>query len=352
MEEKREKTQKNAKKRIKIEKQLITYECIHCNFITNNKYDYNRHLSTIKHLEKCKIEQKNKTEINQIMILTDKKREKTQKNAKKRIKIEKQLISYECIDCNFMTNNKYDYNRHLSTIKHLEKSKIEEKNKFEMNENLTEKLIKTLIEQNKLVLNEVKESQEKMIEQNKLVLNEVKEIAKDGKIINNNTINNNNATFNLNFFLNETCKDAISIEDCINSIEITDDKFYLFGEKKLIPALSKIINYSIDKLSEIKRPVHCLDQKRDEYAIKLKDGWTRDETEYTPVVNKSISHLKDKYMNYGCGTIQHKVQESDSKIIKYTKCMIELTQKVQIKDFLKTAFNEKIINKKNHLKMK
>ena len=95
-----------------------------------------------------------------------------------------------------------------------------------------------------------------------------------------------------------------------------------------------------------------MDQKRDEYAIKLKDGWTRDETEYTPVVNRSISNLQYKYMNYGIKNIQNKVQESDSKTIKYTKCMIELTQKVEIKDLLKSAFNEKTINKKNYLKMK
>ena len=288
---------KNAKK-------CISYECIDCCFITNNKTNYNKHLMTSKHIN----------------------RKKSQKIAK-REENSKQHKSYECIECCIITNNKYDYNKHLRTIKHLEncKKEKESENKSEINENLFEKLIKTLIEQNK-------ESQEKLIE-----------IVKDGKTI-NNTINNN--SFNLNFFLNETCKDAISIEDCINSIEVTDDKFYLFGEKKSIRGLSKIINYTIDKLSEIKRPVHCLDQKRDEYAIKLNNGWTRDETEYTPVVNRSISYLKDKYMNYGCGTIQHKVQESDSKIIKYTKCMIELTQKVQIKDFLKNAFNEKIINKK------
>ena len=95
-----------------------------------------------------------------------------------------------------------------------------------------------------------------------------------------------------------------------------------------------------------------MDQKRDEYAIKLKDGWTRDETEYSPVVNRSISNLQYKYMNYGIKNIQNKVQDSDSKTIKYTKCMIELTQKVQIKDLLKSAFNEKTINKKNYLKIK
>ena len=211
------KMQKNAKENTKIP---ICYQCIDCNFITNNKNNYNKHLGTIKHSEKCKkektsIEETNETEMNELMIITDKKLKKTPKNSKKL------KINYECIDCCFITSNKNDYNRHLITIKHLKKCE----KKQEINENLTEKLIKTLIEQNKLVLNEVKESQEKMVEQNKLVLNEVKEIAKDGKTI-NNTINN---SFNLNFFLNETCKDAISIEDCINSIEINDDKFYLLS---------------------------------------------------------------------------------------------------------------------------
>jgi hypothetical protein len=289
--------------------------------------------------------------MNVTITTPDKKLKKTQKNSKKL------KINYECIDCCFITSNKNDYNRHLGTIKHLDKCKKEKAsteediNKSEINENLFEKLIKTLIEQNK-------ESQEKLYEQNKESQEKLIEILKDGKTINNtinnnnNTINNNNATFNLNFFLNETCKDAISIEECINSIEVTDDKFYLLGEKKSIRGLSKIINYTIDKLSEIKRPVHCLDQKRDEYAIKLKDGWTRDETEYTPVVNRSISNLQYKFMNYGIQNIQNKVQESDSKTIKYTKCLIELTEKVQTKDLLKTAFNEKTINKKNYLKMK
>jgi hypothetical protein len=355
------KMQKNAKENTKIP---ICYQCIDCNFITNNKNNYNKHLGTIKHSEKCKkektsIEEINETVMNVTITTPDKKiaesRKKSQKVAKKMKKMkknEKELIIYECIDCCIITNNKYDYNKHLGTKKHLDKYKkerasTEHVNKSEINENLFEKLIKTLIEQNK-------ESQEKLYEQNKESQEKLIEILKDGKII-NNTINNNNntinnnATFNLNFFLNETCKDAISIEECINSIEVTDDKFYLLGEKKSIRGLSKIINYTIDKLSEIKRPVHCLDQKRDEYAIKLNNGWTRDETEYTPVVNRSISNLQYKYMNYGIQNIQNKVQDSDSKTIKYTKCMIELTEKVQIKDLLKTAFNEKTINKKNYL---
>jgi rubredoxin len=192
MTAKHKKMQKNVNENPKIP---ISYECIVCGITTIHKNDYNKHIMTSKH-KKCK---------------------KMQKNVKENPKIP---ISYECIDCNFMTNNKNNYNKHLSTIKHLEKYKKEkEKNNSEINkinENLTEKLIKTLIQQNKLVLNEVKETQEKLIE-----------IVKDGKII-NNTINNN-PTFNLNFFLNETCKDAISIEECINSIEVTDDKFYLLS---------------------------------------------------------------------------------------------------------------------------
>ena len=48
------------------------------------------------------------------------------------------------------------------------------------------------------------------------------EVVKNGTIQNRTIIqsNSHNKTFNLNFFLNETCKDAMNITDFVESIKL------------------------------------------------------------------------------------------------------------------------------------
>jgi len=106
------------------------------------------------------------------------------------------------------------------------------------------------------------------------------------------TINNNNNHFNLTIFLNETCKDALVIDDFFDSLEISDDEFYRFGEIGFKRALAEFLTNNIKQLSYIERPIHCSDAKRKIHHIKLDTGWTHDKEKYKFPITKGIKNFQ------------------------------------------------------------
>jgi hypothetical protein len=96
------------------------------------------------------------------------------------------------------------------------------------------------------------------------------------QIENQTNITNNNTTFNLNFFLNETCKDAMNIEDFIASIHLQLKDLLHVGQVGYVRGISDIIIHNLKKLDITKRPLHCSDYKREIMYIKDKDIWEKD----------------------------------------------------------------------------
>ena len=91
-----------------------------------------------------------------------------------------------------------------------------------------------------------------------------------------NNVNSNNNTFNLNFFLTNTCKDAMNINEFIESIEVSIEDLKYLGKNGYVDGISKLI---IDKLQQIdvtKRPLHCSDLKREIIHVKDKNEWTKE----------------------------------------------------------------------------
>jgi len=244
----------------------FTFICESCQYKTRNKKDYKKHCLTAKHI---------KTQI-------------TQKNAK-----------YSCEHCQFFSDNKTDYNRHLSTAKHLKNMpelvvpplQQEQKNYHddddddamkEMFSNIFEKM---MTEQTQFIQEKFQELAEKQESTNEKLI----EIASHPTTT---TINNNNNNFNLNFFLNETCKDALVIDDFFDSLEITDDEFYRFGEIGFKRALAEFLTNNIKQLSYIERPIHCSDAKRKIHHIKTENGWTHDKEKYKFPITKGIKNFQ------------------------------------------------------------
>jgi hypothetical protein len=93
----------------------------------------------------------------------------------------------------------------------------------------------------------------------------------------NNTTNSHNKAFNLNFFLNETCKDAMNIMDFVDSIKIQLSDLEGVGELGYVEGISKIIVKNLQELDVTQRPVHCTDKKRETMYIKDDDKWEKDE---------------------------------------------------------------------------
>jgi hypothetical protein len=147
-----------------------------------------------------------------------------------------------------------------------------------------------MLEQSK----QLAEQQNQMAEQQLQLL----EAVKDGKLGNNtnchNTTNNNNK-FNLNVFLNETCKDAISMDDFINSIEVTRDEFIHTGQVGFIEGISTVMAHRFRDMDMHTRPLHCTDLKRETIYIKNADKWEKDDADKTKM-RKAVRGVAKKNM--------------------------------------------------------
>ena len=93
----------------------------------------------------------------------------------------------------------------------------------------------------------------------------------------NNTTNSHNKAFNLNFFLNETCKNAMNITDFVDSIKLQLNDLMEVGEIGFVDGISKIIVKNLNDLDETIRPVHCTDKKRETMYIKDEGEWQKDD---------------------------------------------------------------------------
>ena len=192
----------------------------------------------------------------------------------------------------------------------------EEINTEDLNNQITPELIMSVLQQNK-------ELQKMLIEQGKTIV----ELSKNSSNTNisNNNINSHNKTFNLQFFLNETCKDAMNIMDFVDSIKLQLCDLENVGKLGFVEGISKIIVSNLNSLDETKRPVHCTDSKREVMYIKDEDKWEK-ENETKQKMRKVIKHvthknsklLKEFKIKYpGC-------EKSESKFSdKYDKLIIE-----------------------------
>ena len=225
-----------------------------------------------------------------------------------------------CTDCHFNTRNKKDFSRHILTRKHLKLTSTTDLNKkthdcvcgkiynhisslcnhkktclqiitpieepkpiqhdIQMPTNLIFELIKQNQEFKQLLIDQNKQLYEKH-EENVDLQKQLLDVVKDGKTINNNNISNSNnnshnKTFNLQFFLNETCKDAMNMKDFIKSLELTLPELEKMGEIGFAEGMSRLFVDRLNKLDITKRPIHCSDVKREIIHIKDDNKWECD----------------------------------------------------------------------------
>ena len=280
----------------KIPKNPQKYSCEFCNHFTYNLKDFNRHLLTQKHIRNTSATFSN---INA-----------TQKSQ-----------HYICCNCNKEYRDRSGLWRHKKTCLTQDNidSEIDEefnnKNTNEDDDISTKQLVLLMLKQNNKV-------QDALIEMSK-------QISTTNN--NNNTTNNNNShnnttnnSFNLQFFLNETCKNAMNITDFANSIKLQLSDLISVGELGYVEGISNIIVKNLNALDITERPVHCTDKKRETMYIKDADKWEKDEDEkklkkFIKNVafknQKLFPQFKEKYPDYN---------DSDSKYSdQYSKIVIE-----------------------------
>ena len=114
-----------------------------------------------------------------------------------------------------------------------------------------------------------------------------------------NTNNSNNKTFNLNMFLNETCKDAMNMSDFVNTIEVDAEDMQNVGAHGYVKGVSKILINNLEKTDIHKRPIHCSDSKRDVLYIKDDDKWERDSITSKKLIDavKAVDHKNYMMIN-------------------------------------------------------
>ena len=162
---------------------------------------------------------------------------------------------------------------------------------------------------NNLILEILKQNQEfkeLMIEQNKYIMEQNKqnnelqkqmmELAKNaGNNTNCNNTNNNNNKFNMQFFLNETCKDAMSITEFIDSLELTFEDLENVGRVGYAEGISQIFIKGIRATEICKRPIHCSDIKRVVMFINDINGWEKDSNSNEKII-RLIKQIAKKNM--------------------------------------------------------
>ena len=219
---------------------------------------------------------------------------------------------FVCINCNYATSDKKDYNKHIATAKHKNNTNVDITltNIEKKSENIIEficscekkyksrqglyahkkkcKLLQNgpLVDSSNSQITLANELTNDLIikllndnkEMREIIIKQQDQISELLPKIGNNFItnNNNNNKFNIQVFLNERCKDAINMSDFIKSIQVSLQQLDYTKQNGLVNGLSNVIIENMSKLGLYQRPIHCTDIKRESLYIKDDDNWEKD----------------------------------------------------------------------------
>ena len=271
----------------KIPEKSPKHQCVLCDYNTEITKDYMKHLRTIKHKTRVLA-----TKTNEIVL----------KNPS---------IVLSCANCNKVYKDKTGLWRHKKKCSMINPPCESPSNNIvlqnqQSSEDMQMTLILELVKQNQEFKDLLIQQSNQMMEQNKTMI----EVAKNINTNNNNTIhtNSHNKTFNLQVFLNETCKDAMNMKDFIKSLELSMTELERMGEVGFAEGMSKLFVDRLNILDITKRPIHCSDVKREIIHIKDDNKWERDNANLDrlrkiikQLTHKNILRVDDwKKANPGC----------------------------------------------------
>ena len=202
----------------------LKFMCDKCDFKCSKQSNYEKHLTTRKH----------KNNYNELQI-----------------EEEKMPKKYDCI-CGKM------YNHRQGLYVHKKKCDYKPPKKHKLYEK--DNIVDVLMKENQ----EYKDMMLEMMKSNNNLQKQVLELCKNSNshntVISNN--NNNNKTFNMQFFLNEQCKDAMNLTEFVDSMELEFSDLEDVGKLGYVEGISKIMIRKLNELDVYKRPIHCSDAKR------------------------------------------------------------------------------------------
>jgi hypothetical protein len=291
-----------TKKLLKVATKFI---CEKCDYNTSKLSSYKKHLTTAKHLGK-------------------------------HMETKKLLKVAEINNCEYCNKS---YHNRSSLWKHKQKCGLDqcqstniEPEKDILSQEVIEKedtntALFELIKQNQ----EFKELLVEQQKENQGLQKQLLEAVKDVKHVTNNTVNSNNK-FNLNFFLNEQCKDAMNISDFLENMQLDMEDLLETGRLGYVNGISRIFINKLRELDTYKRPLHCTDLKRETLYIRDNDVWEKEENS-----NETLRKLVDKVANKNCKTMRQWTEENPN----YTEMdTIENGEFMKLSDAILGGFGE------------
>ena len=286
------------------------YHCNDCNYTTCKKSDYDKHITTAKHKR---------------VIMNIKKSPKT-------------LLTILTCEC----GKQY---KHLSGLSRHKKQctiiNIKEVNNEEKKEEVTRITTEDSNEYKELFMDAMKTMKDQQDQINKMI-----------PLIgnnNNNTMTTNN--FNLNFFLNETCKDALNLTDFINSLQVQLNDLEYTTDYGHVKGITNIFQNALSNMEVSKRPLHCTDLKREVLYIKDNDEWQVDDEKdkireaVDKVTNKNISNTTkwlEKYPEH-----ENAGSKDFEKYMKMSNNSMGTGEEIEQKKIVKNILKEVTLDKLN-----
>ena len=266
-------------------KKTQKYECTVCLYETCDKKDFRKHCATAKHIRRTTSDfsdeiSDNSTSISNNFVC----------KCGKQYKHMTSLYNHKkkCNANNTPTNVSDSQNPDLNSPN--------QQDNLVFSYNFVMELVKQNQEFQKIML-------EQIVEQNKQII----ELSNKNQIVNNNCTTTN-AKFNLQFFLNETCKDAMNIGEFVESVKLQISDLETIGTKGFVNGISNVIIQNLKDLDITKRPLHCTDSKREVLYVKDDNKWEKESDErikmkkvINQISNKNIQQISEWVeQNPGC----------------------------------------------------
>ena len=242
-------------------KKFQKYSCETCDYYTSRLSQYDRHLLTAKHK----------------MITND--------NINVDNLVPKNPKAYEC-DCGNIYNFASGLSRHKKTCQKNAEESVENTFVQEKEEEPSDR---------QLIMTVIRQMAEKDKQMTELTSQITKIIPRIGDMSNSNNTNTNcNNTFNVQMYLNNECKNAMSIQDFIKSIELNMSHLKAVTDKGYVDSVSNIMIKALSDLEITDRPLHCTDLKRDTIYIKDNNEWNKSSATDDTLMSGVITDIENK----------------------------------------------------------
>jgi hypothetical protein len=242
-----------------------TYNCVKCDYITCNKYDWNKHKLTRKHK----------------MITNDNNGNQNGNH----------FVEYICNKCNKVYKYKSGLSRHKKKCKIPKKNSVEKKSQKSQKSQDHNQSENDELDFKNIMMDFMKQQAEQIKTQNATIEMLQQSIETNNKII--PTIgNNNNNTISVNVFLNEKCKDAMNLTDFVQNLQVSIDDLLYTQQHGYVKGIENIFTKKLQVMKPTERPIHCSDSKRLQFYVKDEDTWTKDDNHKK--IDDTIHEIKIK----------------------------------------------------------